>query len=307
MVMRVSVECEVYGDALLSAEHSTEHEGTVYTFVPREGRLASIRIERRAPRPELFFNVFERAEKGTAPGLKGRADAEMIKAMLEEFKQLESMLAFSIQIRKIDYESPTYRLIPETPEEEAQVQFNNIRVSPGKRQPATLTQGEMNTIVKARERYSSLSVIQAFLREGQNSFDDRNYISAFMSFFSILEDRYAPGEKSVRVVRRKFNTSPELTMFVNCTVVAFAKADTDREQLLAMLTKHGKQFDVEGIIYLMTETRGEVHHFVEKSRRQYGNPFRNKEYRALALAALTISGMIIHGRIRELNKNAAGA
>lgn len=61
-----------------------------------------------------------------------------------------------------------------------------------------------------------------------------------------------------------------------------------------------KQYDVPGVAYLLAETRGEVHHFVEVSRRAYGNPFRNSSYAGVALLALVLSRMAIHQRIFEI-------
>ena len=300
--MKLSMECEVDSNTLLTSVQDIEHEGSRYVFTPDDkGHLAKIRIVKPIQNPEHFFYVFEKNEEGVISGLRGDGDAELYDQVIEEFQQLESMLACSVEVRKVHWESPTYTLIPETDQEKARVHINSLRVTPGRRKSDVLRPGEIQTIVRNREKYKQLKIVQAFWREGRNDYDDQQYIDAFANFYYILEDRYAPGVSDKNTVFRKFQASDELREFVQI-VIDKNKADPplNHQQVLEMLQYRQKQFDVEGVLYLLCETRGEVHHFVEKSRRVYGNPFRNKQYGGIALTALVLARMVIHKRLIEL-------
>ena len=296
--MKLSLECDVEGNTLLGGSEEIRHEGARYIFESDGlGFLAKVRIIKPIEHPERFYSVFNKGESDQVEVLQVRSDGELFDSTIAEFQQLESMLAFSVDIKKVHWESPSYSLIPENDEEQKRIQFFGARVKRGKRPPDKLTRGELQAIVTARERLQYLTVIQAFWREGRNAFDDQQYISAFSQFYHILEDRYAPGASDKNVVRRKFQDSAELVGFIEGIIKAnTAIPPPHHNQVLDMLARRLKQFDVRGLIHLITETRGEVYHFVDNSRRAYANPFRNGQYAGLALLMLILTRMIIHQR-----------
>ena len=300
--MKLSMECDVDSNTLLNSAEDVEFDGSHYMFLPDDkGFLAKIRIIRPIETPERFFYLFDENEQGTISGLRGGGDPEVYDRVIEEFQQLESMLAYSVEIRNVHWESPTYMLIPETDQERERVHINSLKVSPGRRPPAVLGSAEVRTIVRNRETYKQLTVVQGFWREGRNDYDDGQYIDAFANFYYILEDRYAPGIADEKLVLRRFKASDELRTFVQAVINStIANPPDNHQQVVAMLSHRQKQYDVDGVLYLLCETRGEVHHFVEKSRRVYGNPFRNRHYGGIALIALMLTVMVIHARIIDV-------
>src|SRR5579862_2963139 len=287
--MKLAIECEVLGRTKLEATFAIVHDGKIYTFAEAGGFLARICIEMRVPNPEKFFNLIERNSEGVST-LRGGADVSVVDSIVQEFREIESLASYSAAIRKVCYESARYELIPETPEEKRQVQFSSIRAQTGLPTPATLDRGQIVSIVKTRARYSSLTVVLAFYREGSNAFDDREYIDAFTKLYLILEDRYAPGIKDVKTVRQKFREADELGRALDATIRALGKSDAGLLNVIRQkLARYQKRIDAEGIIHLLTETRGELHHFVDRSRKLYANPFRKEDYRTEALLLLTLS------------------
>jgi hypothetical protein len=110
--MKLSVECRVEGIATMEETTSVVRGDTEFTFVRSEsGTLASVRIVRPLAHPEKAFNIHTKDSQGRR-GIKGDMDKETFDATIEDFKQLESMLAFSVEIHHIDWQSPTVSLIP---------------------------------------------------------------------------------------------------------------------------------------------------------------------------------------------------
>jgi hypothetical protein len=116
--MKLSVECQIDGIARLETTLTVFRGYTEYTFIRADdGRLASARIVRPLANPERAWNIHKRDEHGTSIGIEGRIDEHTYDDIVEEFKQLESMLAYSVGIHRLDWQCPTVSLIPETPEE----------------------------------------------------------------------------------------------------------------------------------------------------------------------------------------------
>jgi hypothetical protein len=155
------------------------------------------------------------------------------------------------------------------------------------------------------EVFEPLTVVQAFWREGNNEMDQMRYIPAFVNYFYVLEAMYANGQFGKQEILREFENSDHLRILAE----SFLKSPTmnespHRENLLQMLTLRQKRWDVHGLLYVLVETRGEVHHYVPTKRRRFGTPFRNHEYHTVALAAIYLATASIHQQLQELSMEA---
>lgn len=135
--------------------------------------------------------------------------------------------------------------------------------------------------------------------------EQMRYIPAFVNFFYVLEAMYANGRFGKREVLREFEKSDDLRGFAE----SFLKSPTmnespHRESLLQILGFRQKNRDVHGLLYVLVETRGEVHHYVPTKRRRYGTPFRNHEYHTVALAAMYLASTSIHQQLHKLSGEA---
>jgi hypothetical protein len=246
-----------------------------------------VRIVRPLTNPERAWNIHRQDEHGKIVGIEGRMEEGTYDDIIEEFKQLESMLAYSVEIRRLDWQCPTVSLMPDTPEESKRVDFWNFRTTFTPRsQPQFARASELKAIVKNMALFEPLTVVQAFWREGRNEMEQMRYIPAFINYFYVLEALYANGRFGKREVLLEFEKSDDLRTFAE----SFLKSPTmkespHRENLLQMLEFRQKSRDVPGLLYVLVETRGEVHHYVPTKRRHYGTPFRNHEYHTVALAA----------------------
>ena len=130
---------------------------TEFTFVRSEsGALGSVRIVRPLAHPEEAFNIVTMDSEGRR-SIKSDMDKETLDATMEDFKKLESMLSFSVEIHHIDWQSPTVSLVAETPEEQTRIQFNNIHLKRAfNQEPKFLSDSELRTIVNNIETYESL-------------------------------------------------------------------------------------------------------------------------------------------------------
>jgi hypothetical protein len=116
---------------------------------------------------------------------------------------------------------------------------------------------------------------------------------------------YANGQFGKREILREFENSDDLRVLAE----SFVKSPTmnespHRENLLLMLKLHKKSWDVHGLLYVLVETRGEVHHYVPTKRRRYGTPFRNHEYHTVALAAGYLATTSICQQAQKLSMEA---
>ncbi len=271
--MRLSVECRIDGIATLNETVIVTRGDAEYAFIRSEdGRLAAARIVRPLVKSEKVRNLFQRGANNNIRGLEGGTEGETYDDIIEEFKQLESMLAYSVAIQRLDWQAPTVGLIPESPEEAARIEFNHYRrsfQSPAK--PKCASAGELKTIVENMEVFEPLTVVQAFWREARNEMDQIRYIPAFINYFYVLEAMYANGQFGQKVVLREFEKSEELrtsgTSFLESPTMQLSP---HRENLLRHLSCWQKQWDVHGLLHLLVETRGEVHHYVPTKRRRYG-------------------------------------
>ena len=303
--MKLSVECQIDGLATLEAPLVVLRGDTEYTFTrSADGRLASLRIVRPLPCPEKAWVIFKEDEHGTPAGIDGRIGDGTFEDIVEEFKQIESMLAFSVQIQRLDWQCPIISLIPETSEEAERVQILNFRRSfQSPSQPQHARASELSTIIKYMDVFEPLTVVQAFWREGRNEMEQLRFIPSFVNFFYVLEAMYGNGQCGKREILREFGNSDDLR---NSTQ-SFLKSPTTngsphRDNLSQMLAFRQKRWDADGLLYLLVETRGEVHHYVPTSRRRYGTPFRNNEYHTVALAAMYLATVAIDQQVRQLSK-----
>lgn len=157
MPMRLSVECQIDGTATLEASLMVVRGDTEYTFIRSEdGRLASVRIVRPLANPERAWNIHQLDEFGKTVGIEGRMEEDTYDDIVEEFKQLESMLAYSVEIHRLDWQCPTVSLIPDTPEESERVQFWNVRRSfNSPSQPQLARASELKTIIENMEVFEA--------------------------------------------------------------------------------------------------------------------------------------------------------
>jgi hypothetical protein len=71
-----------------------------------------------------------------------------------------------------------------------------------------------------------------------------------------------------------------------------------------MRSRNWRSDDVHGLLYLLVATRGELHHYGRTKRLGHGTPFRNREYRTIALLAMFLATCSILQEMQKLKAEA---
>ncbi len=308
--MKLSVECAVEGQTRLEQSAIFTFKDAEYEFVETEGVLTALRIMKPMPPGVEYYSRYV-IQDGQPAGMEMNEDPAVLAAILQEFKDIESILGFEFEIWNIDWQTPKLTMVPERPEERTRVEFKDFyKQKVPRTQPMAVGHEDLIKILTRRKVFAPLTIVKSFWREGRNELEAERYIAAFVNFFFILEALYANGQFGKKEVIREFENSAELANVVQGVIDTQLKGDAANEyaqDIVRMLERRNKQMDVHGLIYLLVETRGELSHFVQESRRAYGNPFRNEDYEAIAITAYTLVTAVIYEKRNGLLEEAAKA
>ncbi len=112
------------------------------------------------------------------------------------------------------------------------------------------------------------------------------YITAFFSYYFILEGLYANGHFRSREVRAEFAKSAVLAAAIEEVMKLPIYSRPARiGQVMSIddfLKVISKRRTVEGIIHMMVWFRGDLHHFVNNPKKLEGSPFTHQRYEVLA-------------------------
>ena len=148
-------------------------------------------------------------------------------------------------------------------------------------------------------------MLQAFHREARNEFNQLRFIPAFINFFYVLEALFSNGQSKKNLMVREFEKSASLRNFAERLLASSAMNSGEHHiNLSAMLKHRQKNWDADGLFYLIAEIRGELHHYAATMRKGYGTPFRNNEYYTVALAVMYLSTAAITEELHKLTSSA---
>jgi hypothetical protein len=205
-----------------------------------------------------------------------------------ELKQIESTLGVFFGITRIKWEHATLIAVPETPEEAAQIEWNNLRITREEveERPKEPTIEDFNVSLHMGYHARDLATTMSFFREGKGDLCVFRYISAFYCFYFVIEGLYANGQFGNREVRAEFKKSKTLTDVI--THVLGLPLYNRRGRVKGVLTVDdflklvNKQRTVDGVIHMITWVRGDVHHFVNNPKKLVASPFTQHRYEILA-------------------------
>ena len=206
-----------------------------------------------------------------------------------EFHYLESMFAFpKAFLRKIYWENPKQEFIPET--EEEILKFKDSKVIGAKWEVSypsdysILSEDYFIELMLNRHKYADLMIPKVFFREGVNELKAFRYINAFYNFYFVIEDLYGEGKAKNEQVEREFKKSNEFRSFVQW-MIDNIKNDDDKKHfndISVYLKKYRKNFDIDGIIFIIIRVRGQLHHYSKKNTQIQGTPFNHYQFETFA-------------------------
>jgi hypothetical protein len=114
---------------------------------------------------------------------------------------------------------------------------------------------------------------------------------AFYNFYYILEGLYTRGNTNTIQVKRGFKNSTDMVANVEALISHYSKKETpeNRTKLLQTLKHRGMRFDVDGIIGLVVNSRGDLHHFQNNLNRIQPTTFDQDDFETIAWVSFALT------------------
>jgi hypothetical protein len=300
-VMRYSIECPVEGKVRFRQKTKVNWGAkTVYFERDDAGMLEKVRIEGPVPENDEIVATIEESPDGLTH-FSRTGGTGLHRALVAELQSLESVFSFYYNLDRIRWDSPKCSIIPETPLEEARIEFNNVRVR--REPPDPVTDMDLDVfprLVRLALKSKHLASPLAFHREGRMDMKNLRYITAYFSYYFVLEGLYANGKWRSEAVEAEFNRSKALRGAIQqCVSHGLPKtAMGDAYTVEGLLASKAKRLTVENIIWLLVQTRGDLHHFVNSPTKPSGTPLTHDRYEVLAMFIGKISHLVL---LEEIN------
>ncbi len=169
-LMRYAFECPVEGKVKLpDGARRMAWFGKDLTFgCDEDGTLKTIRIEAPVSEDETISQVSTLGPDGRITGLVARGGEKIHKELLEDLQALESAFGFYLNLSRIRREFMTGIAVPETPEEQARIEWNNMRFTREIRDDySEVTLDHFKGILEMAHICRPLAATMAFFREGE--------------------------------------------------------------------------------------------------------------------------------------------
>jgi len=302
--MKFSLECQLESKIQLPKEIEIKHKDRTYIFYPNENNLLNkIKIISAVKNPEKFYSEIKfMPEKKVKHHMTINRDKELFDSIINDFKELESILAFSGNLKRIMWDNPKDALICETEEERQKVKILGTKFR--KEYPNLIKfmdEDTLKEIIFTKAKYSSLTIPKAFWREGKNDFKSFRYINAFFNFYFIIEGLYGNGKTRNYAIEEEFKKSKDFRNFVKWIIDRIEKETKHFNKINEMLKYRNKNLDIDGLIHLLVATRGALHHFADNPHKTQGTPFDHKEFETIAWISLGLATRAISQKILEIN------
>ncbi len=292
--MKYLIEADVEGEIALQETTSILHREREYIFHRDDrGFLTKITIFAPAPDPSRFYTEFRIGEN---PGITLGSDRGLRTELLSDLQQIEGLLAFRFKVSRIRWDTARSESVAETEEERGLGAYSlqMTRSIPDWR-AGELTAQAAEKLTERIVDHPELTVPLSFWREGNNDLHSFRFINAFFNFYFVLEGHYANGKTGNDEVQRQFMRSDQLKGIVSRILPAHLNNGVTPNALMEALERSRLDSSVNGVITLLIKTRGEVHHYSERSTRLQGNPLNQENYAAVAFLA----GHIATDTLRE--------
>lgn len=309
--MKLSLECSVRGKVKIGKQLRVVKGAKEYLLIPdSKGWVSRMKIIKKVDAPDKYSTKIRPGKGKVNHEITISGDREEYLGLIREFQELESVLSFETggSLRSIEWDAPTEDFIPETKEEEKQVEVHNLYYKKEHVDfPAVLDEESFGEIIRSKERYVSLIVPQAFYREGANEFASKRYINAFYDFYFILEDLYGKGKTKNRAIGEELRSSKEFRGFVDWMIKDINnKYPKHRMSIERFCKEEGVAYDTDGLIDLLLRVRGSLHHYSSRSSKRQGTPFGHEDFESMAFLTMGLAVRSILQGILDINLSLKG-
>jgi len=302
--VKYSLECEVISNILIGQVVCFVKDEKEFIFSPnKNGILNKIKICKKIYDTDKFYS--EISTESSPIKITMKEDPVVRDEMVSDFQYLEGSLGFVTQLTKIFWNEPITEWIPETDEERNKLKVFSAEFRRENSHPPTkLNPNVLENMLRNERIRSSLTILMSFYREGKVFFDRLEFINAFYDFYFILEDLFGKESSRNQEVKKNFKTSTELQQTINWVLTeVISSNDKHRKEIMGLLEQKNLECNAEGIIILLVEMRGHLHHFSGKSAmKQKPSPLLQQNYEGLAFLTMAIAMQSILNEMNRVDK-----
>lgn len=255
--MRLRVTAEVKGDIFLKEKISTQFY--IYTFnVFKENESFFISVEKSVSNylddiPKASFDESNHFVINI-PETKIYAD------IVDWFKRIEAFGSFNLAIKRILYEEAEITWIPETVDEEKILSIKSYKVTRGGQNSKYLRLSDFQDTLFYSKRLDENYIPFSYFRLGASFFDEEEYYLSYINYFMMIEFLYGNGKTKKRETIIEFGKSDILVLSILMTINTFRIGDPNLEWLKNECRKKQKEYNVEGLIFILVDHRGMIAH-----------------------------------------------
>lgn len=312
--MKFGVVCDVEGKTYLDNGATVEYGGMRYIFYVKdinERLLTQVRIISDVDDPKRYsYHRSDVAPDGSFTVTRDFEEHIYVK-LINELQTVESILGVLGNIKRIYWEKATCEFYPETEGE-----FNRINIMPAfffahempVDDPVLVEIADLAPYLKHIDTLKTFAVPMSYYREAKAEYANRRYINSFFNSYFIIEGLFGNGKWRKDAVVKELTRSPIFSGFVQEFLDETVKNDNPAEgmtkdQLTNDLKTLNQPYSVEGLVRLIVETRGRLHHFSIASTQAQGTPFNHLDYKRMALISFKLAGdSLTHYAQNELAK-----
>lgn len=255
--MRLRVTAEVKGDIFLKEKISTQFY--IYTFnVFKENESFFISVEKSVSNylddiPKASFDESNHFVINI-PETKIYAD------IVDWFKRIEAFGSFNLAIKRILYEEAEITWIPETVDERKILSIKSYKVTRGGQNSKYLRLSDFQDTLFYSKRLDENYIPFSYFRLGASFFDEEEYYLSYINYFLMIEFLYGNGKTKKRETIIEFGKSDILVLSILMTINTFPIGDPNLEWLKNECRKKQKEYNVEGLIFILVDHRGMIAH-----------------------------------------------
>jgi hypothetical protein len=199
-------------------------------------------------------------------------------------QHIESFGALDNRLQRIDYENLTLRWIPENDNEHIPP-FQSITMKKeSNHQHVKITKNWLQSTVLHERQLGELFIPFAFYRDATILFHDSRYQSAFCTFYMMLE--YFFHEKDWGIEKDAYKRDLCLSTCLKATLDTLPKFKTHHSWLINELKRRTKDYNEEGLLFVLNRFRDELSHAADKDRNR--NVFNDRSFFSLAFIAMNV-------------------
>lgn len=255
--MRLRVTAEVKGDILLKEKISTQFY--IYTFnVFKENESCFISVEKSVS--NYIDDISKASFDESNHFVINIPETQTYADMVDWLKRIEAFGSFNIGIRKILYEEAEVTWIPETIEEEKILSIKSYKVTRGGQNSKYLRLSDFQDTLFYSKRIDKNYIPFSYFRLGASFFDEEEYYLSYINYFMMIEYLYGNGITDTKKLRIEFVKSDVLVLSILMAINTFPIGDLNLEWLKNECKKKQKEYNIEGLIFILVDHRGMIAH-----------------------------------------------